>query len=575
MISGLKDISPAGRSALQTGAGFALGFGWLWFPALQDWWLPLFLWGTPWSGGGVSLFYCLLALGFFGWGLYGGRRKPNGTNEHAPCTENGAAEAATSFDYRLGRLPHWAHGLTLVFMGVALAPSFFAPLRLSGAWLYLPVVCMALAGLVQGVFWSGALLALPARYAVSAYVAGLLTAALFSALCSMVDGRMCGVLLFLAILGAWQSSLTLRRTLRRMSPEPKKGRGRPPKQREDADPVPCRDGARPDATTWSLFACSIAFFLLALGQATPGQGAFLLSPWMAGLLPLLGAGVVLLLENAVPSVPGNPGNGCAATCADGEAEGGPPWLKRLLRRVSVGHLPPSTILAFAIAFWGLALLVARTWSPSVWLAGGLLEGCVCAAAIVLLSDSLQLPSGGSLSVRQPANAWSRASLALGAVLVLGILGAAGGRGLFSLSGKWSGSLLPGSETGILAGLLSPSGLAGFLSLLATFLTLLCMGRAKRLAKKSSIAAGREDEPAMAVCAEAQQVPIPVDAPMDAKPVPTFTDREMEILNQLRQGLSNRQIAAALDIQEGTVRFHLRNMYQKAGVRERNQLKDLS
>ena len=55
----------------------------------------------------------------------------------------------------------------------------------------------------------------------------------------------------------------------------------------------------------------------------------------------------------------------------------------------------------------------------------------------------------------------------------------------------------------------------------------------------------------------------------------FTAREKEILNLLRQGLSNREIAENLDIQEVTVRFHLRNLYQKTGFSTRSELAALA
>ena len=51
----------------------------------------------------------------------------------------------------------------------------------------------------------------------------------------------------------------------------------------------------------------------------------------------------------------------------------------------------------------------------------------------------------------------------------------------------------------------------------------------------------------------------------------FTARENEILNLLRAGASNREIAENLNIQEVTVRFHLRNLYQKTGLATRDEL----
>ena len=58
--------------AVYAGLGFALGFGWLWFPALQARWLPEVLWGTPVHGGG-GLFLAVLFAGFAVCGFFAGR----------------------------------------------------------------------------------------------------------------------------------------------------------------------------------------------------------------------------------------------------------------------------------------------------------------------------------------------------------------------------------------------------------------------------------------------------------------------------------------------------------------------
>ncbi|QKW10409.1 response regulator transcription factor [Streptomyces sp. NA04227] len=50
-----------------------------------------------------------------------------------------------------------------------------------------------------------------------------------------------------------------------------------------------------------------------------------------------------------------------------------------------------------------------------------------------------------------------------------------------------------------------------------------------------------------------------------RPRPTLTDRELDILAQLAQGLNNRDIAKALFIGETTVKTHLRRIYEKLGV----------
>lgn len=50
-----------------------------------------------------------------------------------------------------------------------------------------------------------------------------------------------------------------------------------------------------------------------------------------------------------------------------------------------------------------------------------------------------------------------------------------------------------------------------------------------------------------------------------KPLPTLTERELDILAQLSQGLGNRDIARALFISEATVKTHLGRIYDKLGV----------
>ncbi|RMH19283.1 MAG: DNA-binding response regulator [Gammaproteobacteria bacterium] len=50
----------------------------------------------------------------------------------------------------------------------------------------------------------------------------------------------------------------------------------------------------------------------------------------------------------------------------------------------------------------------------------------------------------------------------------------------------------------------------------------------------------------------------------------LTDRELEVLQLLVQGKSNRDISEALCVVEGTVKFHVRNILEKLGACDRTQ-----
>jgi LuxR family maltose regulon positive regulatory protein len=50
----------------------------------------------------------------------------------------------------------------------------------------------------------------------------------------------------------------------------------------------------------------------------------------------------------------------------------------------------------------------------------------------------------------------------------------------------------------------------------------------------------------------------------------FSRREFEVLEELIQGRSNKEIARALDMTEHTVKFHLKNIFAKLKVERRTQ-----
>jgi DNA-binding NarL/FixJ family response regulator len=50
-----------------------------------------------------------------------------------------------------------------------------------------------------------------------------------------------------------------------------------------------------------------------------------------------------------------------------------------------------------------------------------------------------------------------------------------------------------------------------------------------------------------------------------------TPREREVILLIRRGLQNKQIAYALNIAEGTVKVHIKNISRKYGLHNRTQI----
>ncbi|OIQ91057.1 transcriptional regulatory protein DegU [mine drainage metagenome] len=63
---------------------------------------------------------------------------------------------------------------------------------------------------------------------------------------------------------------------------------------------------------------------------------------------------------------------------------------------------------------------------------------------------------------------------------------------------------------------------------------------------------------------------PTDAKPPASPLSTLSAREREILGYLIEGQTNKEIARRLDLQEITIKIHLRNVYRKIGAVNRAQ-----
>ncbi len=71
-------------------------------------------------------------------------------------------------------------------------------------------------------------------------------------------------------------------------------------------------------------------------------------------------------------------------------------------------------------------------------------------------------------------------------------------------------------------------------------------------------------------ADTQPAPPSAYATAASALIEPLSERELEILQHLAQGASNREIATALYITEGTVKNHITNILGKLGVRDRTQ-----
>ena len=80
------------------------------------------------------------------------------------------------------------------------------------------------------------------------------------------------------------------------------------------------------------------------------------------------------------------------------------------------------------------------------------------------------------------------------------------------------------------------------------------------------------QPSVAAKVVARFASLPDDGPPPrSQPlVVPLSDRELEVLRLLAEGSSNREIAAALFLAEGTVKNHVTNVLSKLGARDRTQ-----
>ena len=89
-----------------------------------------------------------------------------------------------------------------------------------------------------------------------------------------------------------------------------------------------------------------------------------------------------------------------------------------------------------------------------------------------------------------------------------------------------------------------------------------------------LAAARDEsvlQPSVAAKVVARFAQLPADSAPQPQPlVVPLSDRELDVIRLLADGRSNREIAAALFLAEGTVKNHVTNVLAKLGARDRTQ-----
>jgi DNA-binding NarL/FixJ family response regulator len=87
-----------------------------------------------------------------------------------------------------------------------------------------------------------------------------------------------------------------------------------------------------------------------------------------------------------------------------------------------------------------------------------------------------------------------------------------------------------------------------------------------------VLSGERYVPAGLLSAErlSESAPATAGTAADTEAFEALTERESDVLERLLEGLTNKEIGRALDVQEITVKLHLRGVYRKLGVKNRAQ-----
>ncbi len=90
---------------------------------------------------------------------------------------------------------------------------------------------------------------------------------------------------------------------------------------------------------------------------------------------------------------------------------------------------------------------------------------------------------------------------------------------------------------------------------------------QRLEELLGISIGKEANPTDATAKRSLVVPAKISAPELLEPI---SQRELEVLELINQGLANKEIAQKLHLSPATVKAHIRNLYGKIGAKSRTE-----
>ena len=513
-----RELIPDARTLL-TGCGFALAFGWLWFPSLRDALLPGFFAGLAFRPAVFGLALCagVLAGAFAGGRVFKSRKN-----------------ATTQRRFLLSVVA--AHGISPALLGLAFLigeTGAFAGITLN--------IFLGLAGALPGLWWTSRLLALGPQRAVTALAVAAFTALLLSlplsrlaitpdsALCVLAAGI--GLAFVFAWIWAWIWAVPPR--LKQAAAE------------SDVTPAESR---KPESLLLRekspvLALCGIAALFFGLGSLNvPVAAAGAASGLAEALAHACALALAAVLLNGLPSR--NSGllsdrNGLSPSA-------------RILA-AAAGALAPLALSVFCLPLFPAAASIFFHAGAALPEAAGL---ALCAALYPALHKDARAAGRAEETARM-------AGLFLVLTPTAVNLGWLTGLELMRLPLPWAGDVGP-----VLPGL--------------AIALLLGSALYREGSRKDTTGPGidrnhTEEEPATPPSATEKPVKRKskrskkAAATLNAALTGDMTERERALALMLVKGHSNKDVAEALELSENTVRWYIKKLNKKTGAADRAAL----